>query len=92
MFKEIIGGLLKSLENNSRQTSVTNRRTFCIALQLLIQTSKLKINLPAYYKKCFDAWSEVNGKTPSCYGEIINEIISNKNIFVMTKNRCTEEI
>ena len=34
MFKEIIGRLLKSLENNPRQTSVTNRRTFCIALQL----------------------------------------------------------
>ena len=31
-----------------------------------LQTSKLKINLPAYYKECFDAWSEVNGKTPSC--------------------------
>ena len=34
MFKEIIGRLLKSLENNTRQTSVANRRTFCIALQL----------------------------------------------------------
>ena len=34
MFKEIIGRLLKSLENNPRQASVTNRRTFCIALQL----------------------------------------------------------
>ena len=34
MFKEIIGRLLKSLENNPRQTSVPSRRTFCIALQL----------------------------------------------------------
>ena len=25
------------------------------------QTSKLKINLLAFYKECFDAWSEVNG-------------------------------
>ena len=24
------------------------------------QTSKLKINLQAYYKECFDAWSEVH--------------------------------
>ena len=39
------------------------------------QTSKLKINLPAYYRECFDAWSEVNGKTPSWYEDIINEII-----------------
>ena len=56
------------------------------------QTSQLKINLPAY-KECFDAWSEVNGKTPSCYEDIINEINWNNNFFfVMTKNRCTEEI
>ena len=50
-----------------------------------VQTSKLKINLPAYYKECFDAWSEVNGKTPSCYPEIINEISGTTNFFVMTK-------
>ena len=31
------------------------------ALHCNFQTSKLKINLPAYYKECFDAWSEVNG-------------------------------
>ena len=43
------------------------------ALHCYFQTSKLKINLPAYYKECFDAWSEVNGKTPSCYEKIINE-------------------
>jgi len=46
------------------------------------QTSKLKINLPAYYKECFDAWSEINEKTPSCYREIINEIIWNYNKFL----------
>ena len=39
------------------------------------QSSKLKINLPAFYKECFDAWSELNEKTPSCYKEIINEIV-----------------
>ena len=48
------------------------------------QTSKLKTNLPAYYKECFDAWSEVNRKTPSCYEEIINEISGTTNFF-MTK-------
>lgn len=41
------------------------------------QTSKLKINLPAFYKECFDAWSEVKGKTPSSYEEIVNESIWN---------------
>ena len=76
MFKEIIGRLLKSLENNPRQTSVlTNRRTFCIALQL-------SNYLPAYYKECFDAWSEVNGKTLSCYEEIINEISGTTNFLL----------
>ena len=49
------------------------------------QTSKLKINLPAYYKECFDAWSEVNGKTPSCCEEIINEIIWNNKFLCYDK-------
>ena len=49
------------------------------------QTSKLKINLPTYYKECFDAWSEVNGKTPSCYEEIINEIIWNNKFLCYDK-------
>ena len=49
------------------------------------QASKLKINLPAYYKECFDAWSEVNGKTLSCYEEIINEIIWNNKFLCYDK-------
>ena len=40
-------------------------------------TSKLKIRLPDYYKECFDTWSDLNGKTPTCYREIINELIWN---------------
>ena len=32
MYKEIIGRLLKPLENNPKQTSVTSWRTFCITL------------------------------------------------------------
>ena len=48
-------------------------------------TSKLKTNLPAYYKECFDAWSELNGKTPSCYKEIINEIIWNNKFLCYDK-------
>ena len=38
----------------------------------------MKISLPEYYKECFDAWSDLNGKTPSSYREIINELIWNK--------------
>ena len=52
------------------------------ALHCKFQTSKLKTSLPAYYKECFDAWSEVNGKTPSCYEEIINEFE------IIWNNRC----
>ena len=37
----------------------------------------MKISLPEYYKECFDAWSDLNGKTPSSYREIINELIWN---------------
>ena len=40
-------------------------------------TAKLKISLPAYYKECLDAWSELNRKTPSSSHEVINEIIWN---------------
>ena len=35
----------------------------------------MKISLPEYYKECFDAWSDLNGKTPSSYREIVNELI-----------------
>ena len=49
------------------------------------QTSKLKISLPAYYKERFDAWSEVNRKTPSRYEEIINEIIWNNKFLCYDK-------
>ena len=58
----------------------------CFVLHCNFQTSKLKINLPAFYKECFDSWSEVNGKTPSCYKEIINEIIWNNKFFYDKKS------
>ena len=37
-------------------------------------TAKLKISLPAYYKECLDAWSELNRKTPSSSHEVINPL------------------
>ena len=48
-------------------------------------TSKLKVNLPVYYKDFFEAWSELNGKTPNCYLEIINEIIWNNRFLCYDK-------
>jgi len=50
------------------------------------QTSRWKIILPAYFKACFDACSELNGKTLTCYKGIINDIIWRiTNFFVMIK-------
>jgi len=47
--------------------------------------SKLKISLPEYYKECFDAWSDLNGNTPTCYREIINELIWNNRFLCYDK-------
>jgi len=47
--------------------------------------SKLKISLPEYYKECFDAWSDLNGNTPTCYREIINELIWNNRFLCCDK-------
>ena len=55
------------------------------------QTSKLKINLPAFYKECFDAWSEVNG-LQVVTKTLLMKLSGTTNFFVMTKSRCTEEI
>ena len=48
-------------------------------------TSKLKISVPEYYKECFDAWLDLNGKTPSSYREIINELIWNNRFLCYDK-------
>ena len=48
-------------------------------------TFKFKICLPEYYKECFDAWSDLNGKTSSCYREIINELIWNNQFLCYDK-------
>ena len=40
--------------------------SYCIVTQF--DTSKLSIYLPSLYKQCFDAWAEVNAKTPSSRG------------------------
>ena len=83
MFKEIIGRLLSPWKTILDKLLLPIGGPF--VLHWNFQTSKLKINLPAYYKECFDAWSEVNGKTPSCYEEIINEIIWNNKFLCYDK-------
>ena len=86
MFKEITGRLLKSLENNPiDKLLLPIGGRFVYILHCNFKTSKLKISLPAYYKECFDAWSEVSGKIPSCYEEIINKIIWNNKFLCYDK-------
>ena len=61
LISDIEMGGLKMLDI---QSMICAKRIICFVfvLHCNFQTSKLKINLPAFYKDCFDAWSEVNGK------------------------------
>ena len=56
-----------------------------LILHCNFDTSKLSIYLPSFYKQCFDAWSEVNAKTPSLLHEIANEVILNNKLFCINK-------
>ena len=60
----------------------------CFVLHCNFDTSKLKTQLPAYYKECLDAWSDLNGKNPSSPQEVLNEIIRN-NKFICVDKRST---
>lgn len=48
-------------------------------------TSKLSIYLPSFYEQCFDAWSEVNARTPSLLHEIANEVSWNNKLLCINK-------
>ena len=47
--------------------------------------AKLRVPLPAYYKECLDAWSELNKITPSSSHEVVNEIIWNNRFLCIDK-------
>ena len=48
-------------------------------------TSKLSIYLPSFYEQCFDAWSEVNARTPSLLHEIANKVSWNNKLLCINK-------
>ena len=48
-------------------------------------TAKLRVPLPAYYKECLDAWSEINNITPSSFHEVVNEIVWNNRFLCIEK-------
>ena len=56
-----------------------------LILHCKFDTSKLSIYLPSFYKQCFDAWSEVNAKTPSLLHEIANDVIWNTKLLCISK-------
>ena len=56
-----------------------------LILHCNFHASKLSIYLPSFYKQCFDAWSEVNAKTPSLLHEIANEVIWNTKLLFINK-------
>ena len=60
----------------------------CFVLHCNFDTSKLKIQLPAYYKECLEASSDLNGKKSSSSQEVLNEIIWN-NKFICLDKRST---
>ena len=55
--------------------------------------SKLKIPLPAFYRQCLVAWSELNASEPSSVHEIVNQVIwKNKFLWVEKKSVCRRDI
>lgn len=56
-----------------------------LILHCNFDTSKLSIDLPSFYKQCFDAWSEVNEKMPSSLPESANEVIWNNKLLCIDK-------
>ena len=44
-------------------------------LRCNFQVSKLNISLPAFYRQCLVAWSELNAREPSSVLEIVNQVI-----------------
>ena len=50
-----------------------------------LDTTKLPVMLPPFYKQCFDAWSDLNNKVPLSFQEIVNEIIWNNKFLCVNK-------
>ena len=50
-----------------------------------LDSTKLPVMLPLFYKQCFDAWSDLNNKVPFSFQEIVNEIIWNNKFLCVDK-------
>ena len=49
------------------------------------EVSKLNISLPAFYRQCLVAWSELNAREPSSVHEIVNQVIWNNKFLCVDK-------
>ena len=56
-----------------------------LILHCNFDTSKSSVYLPSFYKQCFDAWLEVNAKTPSLLHEIANEVFWHNKLLCIKK-------
>ena len=54
-------------------------------LQGNFEVSKLNISLPAFYRQCLVAWSELNAREPSSVHEIVNQVIWNNKFLCVDK-------
>ena len=63
----------------------------CFVIHCNFVTSKLKIQLPVYYKECLDAWSDLNGKKPTS-PQLLKEIIWNKFFCVDKRSMYRKDI
>ena len=49
------------------------------------EVSKLNISLPAFYRQCLLAWSELNAREPTSVHEIVNQVIWNNKFLCVDK-------
>ena len=80
--------LKKFLEDYpSTWKSFLNSCIFSVGGSLILHfdTTKLKTQFPKYYKECFDAWSDLNSKTPVTLNDVMNEILWNNRFTCIDK-------
>ena len=49
------------------------------------EVSKRNISLPAFYRQCLVAWSELKAREPSSVHEIVNQVIWNNTFLCVDK-------
>ena len=71
-WKMFLGELLKPIGRN-------------FLLHYNFEVSKRNISLPAFYRQCLVAWSELKAREPSSVHEIVNQVIWNNTFLCVDK-------